>query len=128
MHKLGYLESVLDQLLPGNQSCPICDKKVSTLFAKSNKNLEITYVCYGCYKHQLDISVVDRDKMTNQHGGSRSPVRKDDGRLLREIAEPTRATITLEKSHLKQLKAKHGRNWQKVVRSLVAAHLSYDKP
>lgn len=41
----------------------------------------------------------------------------------REMAEPTRATITLEKSQLEQLKAKHGRNWQKVIRSLIAAHL-----
>ena len=31
-------------------------------------------------------------------------------------------TITLEKSHLDQLKAQYGRNWQKVIRSLIAAH------
>lgn len=52
------------------------------------------------------------------HGGQREGAGPP-----REMVEPTRATITLEKAHLKQLKAKHGRNWQKVIRSLIEAHL-----
>lgn len=41
----------------------------------------------------------------------------------REMTEPIRTTITLEKAHLEQLKAKYGRNWQKALRFLIATHL-----
>jgi len=52
------------------------------------------------------------------HGGQREGAGPP-----REMVKPVRVTITLEKSHLDQLKAEHGRNWQKVIRSLIAAHL-----
>ena len=39
------------------------------------------------------------------HGGQR-----EGSGQPREMAEPMRVTFTLEKAHLEQLKAKHGRN------------------
>lgn len=62
--------------------------------------------------------------MDKQHGGSRPPIRKDDGRLNRKMVNPVKVTITIEKTHLDALKEiygsnPHGHNWQDTIRSLV---------
>lgn len=62
------------------------------------------------------------------HGGSRPPVREDDGRLTRKIVKPKRVTLIIEQNDFDQLFAlygnnPHGYNWQDAVRDLIAAHL-----
>jgi hypothetical protein len=54
-----------------------------------------------------------------QHGGQREGAGPP-----RKLEQPTRTTITLEKSHLEQLKARYGREWQDKVRSLIEAALN----
>lgn len=39
-------------------------------------------------------------KIKLTHGGSRPPVRPDDGRLVRKLVEPVRKTIILEQKQL----------------------------
>lgn len=73
------------------------------------------------------------DEMDGTHAGHNSDVeyeraigwggQREGAGPPREMVESVRATITLEKSHLKQLKAKHGRKWQKVIRFLIETHL-----
>jgi len=58
-----------------------------------------------------------------QHGGSRPPVRKDDGRLRRKMVDGEDFTIRLPKAHTAQLRRLYGRNWQDVVRQLIETHL-----
>lgn len=62
------------------------------------------------------------------HGGSRPPIRDDDGRLNRKLEKPRRVTLTLEQDDFSQLielygNNRHGYNWQDAVRDLIASHL-----
>lgn len=58
------------------------------------------------------------------HGGSRPPVRKDDGRLARKMVEPVRETLVLEKEHRDELKKRYGREWLDVIRQLIEDHIT----
>lgn len=52
------------------------------------------------------------------HGGQREGAGPP-----RKMAEPKRVVITLERAHLEQIRAQHGRKWQDVLRALIDAHL-----
>lgn len=57
------------------------------------------------------------------HGGSRPPVRKDDGRLTYKIKDPVREVIPLECKCRDEMVLRYGREWRGVVRKLIKEHL-----
>ena len=62
-------------------------------------------------------------KMKNMPNKSTHGGQREGAGPPRKMVEPVRTTITIEKAHKKQLKAKYGHNWQDKIRELISSIL-----